>query len=314
LFPDPVVLSSSSGTESSAGIGTCGIGNPSRVAIFGLGLIGGSVAMALRSRCPKTEIAIWGRNPSQLEQIREQKLADSVHSEAAEAVGGADLVILCTPVGAMEELAALIAPHLASSAVVTDAGSVKASVVEKLSPLFGARFVGAHPMAGSERSGLSAARADLFIGAPCILTPLEATAPEAVQQVASFWSALGARITMMSPTEHDRIVARLSHLPHALAFALVNLVAGTLPEGAALLAGGSFRDATRVAASDPRLWSGILLENRGEVAPALREISEQLLLLAKNLESKKSDSLLDFLNRAKEYRDSFPLPLPEDIS
>lgn len=119
---------------------------------------------------------------------------------------------------------------------------------------------------------------------------------------------------MMSPAEHDRIVARLSHLPHALAFALINLVAGTLPEGAALLAGGSFRDATRVAASDPRLWSGILLENRGEVAPALREISEQLLLLAKNLESKKSDSLLDFLKRAKEYRDSFPLPSPEDIS
>lgn len=239
-------------------------------------------------------------------------LADAVHTDPAAAIAGVDLVVLCTPIGTMKELAGSIAPHLAPDTVVTDAGSVKASVVAQLNPLLGKKFVGAHPMAGSERSGLAAARSDLFEGAPCLLTPTEASDAHTLERVRAFWISLGARLTEMSPAAHDRLVARLSHLPHAVAFALVNLVAGSLPEGAGLLAGGSFRDATRVAASDPGLWTGILSENRHEVAAALRETSQLLNAMALQLEEEKNDSVLDFLTRAKEHRDSLPLPSPEE--
>jgi prephenate dehydrogenase len=270
--------------------------------------------MALRSRSPETHITIWGRNATQLQEIRQRKLADDIHTDAAVAVAESDFVILCTPVEVMGELASVISPHLPVKAVVTDAGSIKVSVTEGLVPVLGRRFVGGHPMAGSERSGIAAARADLFAGAPCILTPIETTDPDAVRQAAAFWTLLGGRITLLSPEEHDRIVARLSHLPHALAFALVNLVAETLPDGAKLLAGGSFRDATRVAASDPALWTGILTGNRTELAAALREMSRLLKSMAVALGEERPDDIFDFLKRAKIYRDSLPLPLPDDPS
>jgi prephenate dehydrogenase len=283
-----------------------------RVAIFGPGLIGGSLAMALRSRCPEIHITAWSRRAAPLEELRALRLADTIQTDPAEAVREVDLVILCTPVGVMPELAALLAPHLPPQALVTDAGSVKACVTEKLEPLFGGRFLGGHPMAGSECSGLAAARADLFSGAPCILTPVETTASGTLESITRFWTTLGARVTTMSPVAHDRLVARLSHLPHAVAFALVNLVHDSLPPGASLLAGGSFRDATRVAASSPDLWTGILLENRGEVVTALREMSGLLDSLAQHLEEGNSVSILNFLTRAKERRSSLPLPPPED--
>jgi prephenate dehydrogenase len=283
-----------------------------RVAIFGPGLIGGSVAMALRSRCPDTHITAWSRHVAPLEELQARGLADAIQTDPAKAVEGVDLAILCTPVGVMPELSALLAPHLPPQALVTDAGSVKACVCEKLGSLFGKRFLGSHPMAGSERSGLAAARADLFSGAPCILTPVETTASGTLESITRFWTSLGARVTTMSPVEHDRLVARLSHLPHAMAFALVNLIHDSLPEGAALLAGGSFRDATRVASSTPDLWTGILVENRREVIAALREMSDLLDSLARNLEEGNTVAILDFLTRAREHRDSLPLPPPED--
>ena len=286
--------------------------SPGRVAIFGPGLIGGSIALALRARHPETKISIWGRRPDQLAGILKRGIADAVEADPVNAVRNADLVILCTPVGAMKELAAAIAPHLAPGAVVTDAGSVKVSVVEQLTPILGKRFVGAHPMAGSERSGLSAARADLFTGAPCIVTPVPEGDAKAIATACDFWRQLGCTITMMAPLEHDRLVARISHLPHALAFALVNLVLDTLPPGSQNLAGGSFRDATRVAASDPALWTGILTENRTEVAASLREMANLLKSMAGALGDEKSDSLLDFCTRAKHHRDSLPLPPPEE--
>jgi len=297
-------LSTSAGKEGGGSFG--------RVAIFGPGLIGGSVALALRARCPETEISIWGRNRACLEEVMKRGLADTVHTDPATAVADADLVVLCTPIGTMQELAASIAPHLAPSTVVTDAGSVKACVVAQLEPLLGKQFVGAHPMAGSERSGLAAARSNLFEGAPCLVTPTEASDVHALERVRAFWISLGARITEIPPAAHDRLVARLSHLPHAVAFALVNLVADSLPEGAGLLAGGSFHDATRVAASDPGLWTGILSENRYEVAAALRETSQLLNSLAQHLEEARNDSILDFLTRAKEHRTSLLFPSPEE--
>jgi prephenate dehydrogenase len=282
------------------------------IAIFGPGLIGGSVAMALRAKRPSLPITVWGRNPSALSDLLKRGLADRTETDPAAAVKNADLVVLCTPVGTMEQLALAFAPSLLSDALVTDAGSVKLPVVDRLKPILGQRFVGAHPMAGSERSGISAARANLFDSAPCIVTPDSDTPAAALAKVEEFWTSLGTRITRMTPWEHDRLVARISHLPHALAFALVNLVIDTLPPGAQNLAGGSFRDGTRVAMSDPALWTGILTENCTEVAAALREMSKLLNSMAAALGEEKADSLLDFLRRAKEHRDSLPLPPPEE--
>ena len=290
-----------------------GGGRLDRAAILGPGLIGGSVALALRSRCPSINITVWGRREEQLLEIQRQGIADAVTADMKGAVMDADLVVLCTPIGIMNELAQRLAPHLAEGAVVTDAGSVKVSVVEQLTPILGERFVGAHPMAGSELSGFDAARADLFAGAPCILTPLPTTPIRMLEAVSQFWSSLGAQVTTMSPVEHDRLVARISHLPHAIAFALVNLVAATLPPSSSQLAGGSFRDGTRVAASDPALWTGILSENRVEVIEAIREMSDLLQTLAGNLEAQEKDSVLDFLSQAKEHRGTLPLPTPDEI-
>ena len=270
--------------------------------------------MALRSRCPDVKISVWGRSNERLKEVLSRGLADSVSTDPVIAAQGAGLVILCTPVGCMEELAASLAGKLSPEAIVTDAGSVKLCVTKKLAPLFGGRFIGGHPMAGSERSGLAAARADLFNEAPCILTPLPSTDHVALQVVGAFWTSLGSFITTMTPEEHDRLVARMSHLPHALAFALVNLAKQSLPEDSLKLAGGSFRGATRVASSSPKLWSGILMENRRETASALREMSGLLDSIAESLDQEQSDSLLDFLTRAKEYRDSLPLPAHDELS
>jgi len=283
-----------------------------QVAIFGPGLIGGSIAMALRSHSPKARISVWSRSERDLREVSTRGLADNVSTDTAEAVRGADLVVLCTPVQAMKDLAISFAPHLDDTTVVTDTGSVKVCVVDQLEPILGGKFVGSHPMTGSERSGIGAARENLFSGAPCLITPTEETDPEALRTVSTFWTLLGSRITTLSPQEHDHLVAHVSHLPHALAFILVDLVASSLPADSALLAGGSFRDATRVAASDPSLWAGILIENRDEVSKALREMSGRLLSLASTLEQEKADSILDFLTKAKEHRDSLPLPSPDE--
>lgn len=268
--------------------------------------------MALQARRPEIPVTIWGRKQDQLRSILDRGLAARVETDPALASRDASLVILCTPVGAMAGIAEAIAPHLPPDAVVTDAGSVKLPVTQKLEAILGSRFVGAHPMAGSERSGLGAARSGLFEGAPCIVTPTAATDLSALRRTESFWISLGARITAMTPEEHDRLVARISHLPHAIAFALVNLVVDTLPGGSQDLAGGSFRDATRVASSDPSLWTGILTENRTEVATALREMAKLLKSMATALGDDRPDSLLDFLARAKQHRDSLPLPPPEE--
>jgi prephenate dehydrogenase len=275
-------------------------------------LIGGSIALALRAKSPDTKISIWGRRPEQLQEILKRGLADSVETDPAAAVREASLVVLCTPVGTMRDLAQAILPGLSPTTVITDAGSVKATVVDQLETILGGRFIGAHPMAGSERSGLGAAQAHLFEGAPCLITPTGKSDPAAQARVSEFWKSVGCSVTTMNAAEHDRLVARISHLPHALAFALVNLIVDTLSPEAQQLAGGSFRDATRVAASDPSLWTGILTENRTEVAAALREMSKLLKSMATALGDENPDSILDFLKRAKDHRDSLPLPRPEE--
>lgn len=205
----------------------------------------------------------------------------------------------------MPELAEKIAPALGLSAVVTDAGSVKGPVVRKLEAILGGRFVGSHPMAGSERSGIDAARENLFQGAAAIVTPTALSEPDAIAAVQELWQSVGCRITSMSPEDHDIAVASISHLPHAAAAALVNAINLHLPSAGAL-AGGGYRDTTRIAAGPPGMWCEILLENKNPLIAGLDDLTQTLDTLKTFLLSDDAPALEAFLARAKESRDTLP--------
>jgi len=272
-----------------------------RVAIFGAGLIGGSLALRLKNSGAAEAVSIWSRSPDTLAAARSLGF-ESVWEDPTRTAQDCRIAVLCTPVPAMLPLAEAIAPFLAEGAAVTDAGSTKVDAVGLLEPILGSRFVGAHPIAGSEQSGISAASADLFDGAPCILTPTEQTNPEAEQTVEALWSAAGCEVSRMSPGEHDALLARLSHLPHVTASALVRVICGDEPS-VQRFSGGGYRDTTRVASGSASLWTDILLANRIETAHAVRRLCGDLEEVASLLESADAQGLHDFLERAKSARD-----------
>ena len=274
------------------------------VAILAPGLIGGSLALAL-ARHGQWKIHIWAQTEASLQEaeIRLQPAKASLQFE--EVIPGAKVVVLCTPVSAMGKLARQIQPFLDEDAVVTDVGSVKTVVMCELTLIFGERFVGGHPMAGSEHSGLEAARWDLFLDAPCVLTPLDSARDPAaaarLEAVHALWAAAGARTFEMTPQKHDTAVAFMSHLPHIAAAALVNSVCSqdiSLQE----ISGGGYRDTTRVAQGSPDLWVDILLENRSPVLKALSEYGHQLRALARLLETSDAAGLRGFLEEASVAR------------
>ncbi len=283
--------------------------NPKTIAILGPGLLGGSLALAVRRIMPDADVRVWARRAEAADEVCKMNLASLATTSVADAVTGATLVILATPIGVMTDLAAQIARcDVAAGCIVTDVGSVKVPVVSALEPLFAgtrAEFIGSHPMAGSEKTGIASARGDLFQGAACFVTPTEKTSGLVVQQTMAFWKQLGCRIIRRSPEEHDRLVARISHLPHLLAV-LTTLAAlekdPTALEGSA----NGFRDTTRVAAGDPDLWTGILLGNRDEVVNALRDASDRMRDVLEMLEGMDEEALRLFLARAKTLRDQLP--------
>jgi cyclohexadieny/prephenate dehydrogenase len=278
-----------------------------RLAVLGPGLIGGSILLAARARQPELRLSVWSRAGDELAEVRRRGLADVVTDDLPAAVRGADLVVLCTPAGAMASVAAEFAPHLEPDAVVTDVGSVKAPVVAALDPLL-PRFVGGHPMAGRELAGLGAARADLFAGSLCFLTPTDRTLPAAGARVANFWKALGAgRVHALPATEHDELVALISHLPHIVAAVLLETVASAWPDGAALACSGpGLRSVTRPAAGLPELWTEILSLNRSAVASALRQFAGQLEAFAQCLEPGREAELAARLRSAAARRRELP--------
>jgi len=226
-----------------------------------------------------------------------------VTADVREAVDGVDLVVLCTPVGAMRGLAETFGPCLAPETLVTDAASVKGAVMASVGDLLGARFVGAHPMAGSEKSGLAAARADLFEGAVCVVTPGGGCTADAVAAVEGFWRSVGCRTVGMDAQAHDRLVARSSHLPHALACVLVGALAERCPEAFAL-AGPGFRDTTRVAGGPAAMWAEILLQNRDEVLGALSEFRGALGEFEAVLRGGSQEKLMALLSAAAAKREA----------
>lgn len=237
-----------------------------RVVVAGVGLIGGSFAAALKAAGMTDHVVGVGRSAASLEEARALGLIDEVQSDWSLALRGADLLLLAMPVGQMSAVMAALAPHLETQTLVTDAGSTKADVIEAIYRHLGQhieRIVPAHPIAGAEKSGPSAATAELYRGKKVVLTPLPENAPEAIEAVRAAWSACGALMFQMSPQEHDRVFAAVSHLPHLLAFGLVHDLAGRAnAEQLFKYAASGFRDFTRIAGSHPEMWRDICVANR----------------------------------------------------
>jgi len=243
-----------------------------RVTIAGVGLIGGSLALAARAAGLIGEVVGYGRTEANLRTAQRRGIVDRYSLEAAEAARGADLLLLAVPVKASGAVARACAQTLRPGAVVSDVGSVKQAVVEQVEAVLPVEFsfVGAHPIAGTEHSGAAAAFAELFQGSRCILTPGRRATPEAVAKIRSLWEGVGMRVDEMDAARHDRVLAWVSHLPHAIAFSAVTALLDADP-GLEQFAGSSFRDLTRVAASSAEMWSDIFLDNAAQVDAAIAQ-------------------------------------------
>lgn len=279
-----------------------------KVAILGVGLIGGSLALALKQSGGCEHIVGFDLVADQLKRGVELGVVDSYCLNASEAVSDADMVVLTVPMGAMEEVFAQIADHLLPDAVVTDAGSSKASVVAAAKRVFGdvpGYFVPGHPIAGREKSGVEAALAGLFVDHKVILTPLENTAPDAISKVSAMWEQAGAKVQTLGVEQHDLVLAATSHLPHVLAFSLVDTLAETdYVEEIFQFAAGGFRDFSRIASSDPVMWRDICLENKSAILNALEDFQDNLNGVRKLIETSDGEGLWKMFSHAKTIRDS----------
>ncbi|HAM53531.1 MAG TPA: prephenate dehydrogenase/arogenate dehydrogenase family protein [Nitrospiraceae bacterium] len=247
-----------------------------RVAILGVGLIGASFGLAIRVKGLCKTIVGHGRKEQNLRRAKELGIIDAYSMDAARACEGSDLIVLATPVGILKQLVGEIAGSIKKGAVITDVGSVKSIVydLESLVPA-GVSYVGSHPIAGSDQSGIDDARADLFRGARCIITPTENSHRAAIEEIASLWELLGSRVESLDPHKHDRIYAAVSHLPHLLAYALVNAAHG-FSDDCIEYAGQGFKDVTRIALSSPELWRDISIFNKDNLINVMEILQENL--------------------------------------
>ena len=276
-----------------------------KVTLVGVGLLGGSLGLALKQRKLARRVEGFVRRPESVQECQKLGVVDAAHLDIATAVRDADLIVFCTPLAQMRELAERMRTHAAPSAIVTDVGSVKATVVKDLEPLF-PEFVGSHPMAGSEKTGPSAAIPDLFRGAVCIVTPTAKSNPKSVDRVEELWRSVDAVTRRLSPEAHDELVSRSSHLPHLLAAQLVNYVLGAdRPKDQGLLCANGFRDTTRIASGSPEMWRDIAVSNRQNLARELGEFIEDLQEVRAALEKGDSRRIEEFFAEAKKRRDAW---------
>jgi cyclohexadieny/prephenate dehydrogenase len=278
-----------------------------RLALIGVGLIGSSIARAARAQNAAGSIVATARSADTRRRVAELGIADQVVETNAAAVEGADLVIVCIPVGQCGAVAREIGPHLAPGAVVSDVGSVKSSVLADMAPHLpaGVHFIPAHPVAGTEHSGPDAGFAELFVDRWCILTPPADADAQAVERLTSFWQALGANVESMSATHHDLVLAITSHVPHLIAYTIVgtadDLETVTRSEVMKFSAGG-FRDFTRIAASDPTMWRDVFLHNRAAVLEMLGRFNEDIALLTRAIRDGDGDTLFNLFTRTRAIR------------
>lgn len=280
-----------------------------RLAILGVGLIGGSLARALRERGAVQSVVGCGRDRGNLERAVELGVIDSWTHDPLEAVRGADIVVVAVTLGATADILARIAPGLSPQAIITDVGSAKRCVIEaartKL-PAHIARFVAGHPIAGAERSGVEASKADLYVRHRVILTPTAETDPAALARIRALWECVGAEVFDMDADLHDEVLAATSHLPHLLAYALVNCLLDLgKPVNVFDFAAGGFRDFTRIASSNPAMWRDISLENRTALLAVCTRFEQTLATLRAALEAGDAVTLEAEFGRAKAARDDF---------
>lgn len=278
-----------------------------QITILGIGLIGASLAYSCRQRKLADKIVGFGRSAANLKKAQEKNVIDAGSTDLKTAVTGSDLIILCTPVGVLVERVREMLPFLQNGCIITDAGSVKGPLVEEIDTLLPntVHYVGAHPIAGGEQSGLEAAREDLLTGAKCIITPTTNTQAEALQRVTEFWSAVGMQTLTMDAHEHDTVFGALSHLPHVVAYALMNTVANvkTASYGDILsMSGGGLKDITRIASSDPVMWRDICLKNKLPVVTLINQFQSALENIKTLIEQDQAEALQETFADANLHR------------
>lgn len=275
-------------------------------------MLGGSLGLAIKQRKLAAKVDGFVRRSVTIGESEKMGAVDHATRNLERAVENADLVVLCTPLGRMRELTEKMLPALKHGAIVTDVGSAKESVVEELEPLVagaGGHFVGSHPMAGGEKTGLSAARADLFANSICVITPTPNSNKDAVQRVGEFWKALGSQLLVLSPAVHDDLVGRSSHLPHVVAAELANYVLSPAhPEEQAMVCATGFRDTTRIASGSPEMWRDIAMANRKNLLRVIGVFIEDLQEFRLALENGDVTAIEEFFENAKKRRDKWNGP------
>jgi prephenate dehydrogenase len=280
-----------------------------KIVIFGVGLIGGSFALALKKAGSAGVVVGFGRSHETLQQAQQLAIIDRIGVDEATEVRDADIVLIATPVAQMADIFRRIAPHLGSHTLVTDGGSTKGDVVAAAYANLGgkiAQFVPAHPIAGAEKSGPEAALADLYVGKRVVLTPLTENSGEAVARIKQAWELCGANVSVLTAEQHDRVFAAVSHLPHLLSFALVHDIAQRENKDQLLsFAASGFRDFTRIAASSPEMWRDICLANRDTLMHELLQYTNELHGLYQALEQRDADKLEQTFRTAREVRSAW---------
>lgn len=279
-----------------------------KVSIIGVGLLGGSLGQALIARRLARQVVGCVRRKTTVAEARRARAVHSATLDFADGVADADLIVLCTPIAQMRGTLQTLLPHVKKGVIITDVGSVKGPVVRELEMLTsraGACYVGSHPMAGSDKMGVKAARASLYEDAVCVVTPTARTDARAARAVVQLWKSVGARVIKLSPELHDQLVARSSHLPHLLAAQLVHLTLGKGPAQQALLCATGFRDTTRIASGSPEMWRDIAVANRRNLARTLGEFSRALRALQIIVSNGDANALTKFFEQAKTLRDGW---------
>ena len=272
-----------------------------RVAVVGIGLIGGSVAMAMKKNRLAQEVIGVSRRQTTISHAIKEKIIDRGTHDLKQAVENADLVILALPVKSIISVLSLIGPYLKRGCLVTDVGSSKGVIVEAAQKYLppSAFFIGSHPLAGSEKRGIAFSDADLFINALCILTPTDKTNRGALERIKSLWVKVGAQVKTLTPAEHDKMVAYISHAPHLIAYGLM----ATVPQEFIEFAATGFKDTTRIASSDPKIWNDICMENSKNIIHVIDEFVKVLAKYRKFIASKDEKNFMESLNQSKTKRD-----------
>jgi len=278
-----------------------------KVCIIGVGMIGGSLAKAINKTHQSEIVFGFGRDKSRLEEAQKSNVIDQCSTDIGEALDGANMVIIATPVGSYESILRLMKPHIVKDMIISDVGSTKVSVIESVKEVFGNtldNFIPAHPIAGKEKVGFEASDADLFVDRKVIVSPQESNNPDSIKILVNMWERIGAEVNFMTPQSHDNLLGMTSHLPHMLAFSLVNYLVNQNPEASVYAAGG-FKDFSRIASGDAIMWRDICLNNRDVIVEHIKGYQKSLNSLVDAIDSQNKEQLESLFREAKNTRDSW---------